>query len=118
MDYDRIILEMLDRIKTLEDEVAALKNGKATESNGNDEMKSSKKYRRLTEMLVAADGRPVSLTFSDIEKAIGFPLPSSAREHRAFWANTTSHSIALSWMCVGYKTVDVDLNKETVVFEK
>lgn len=118
MDYDRIILEMLDRIKTLEEEVAALKNGKTTESNGNDEMKSSKKYRRLTEMLVAADGKPVSLTFSDIEKAIGFPLPSSAKEHRAFWANTTSHSIALSWMCVGYKTVDVDIDKETVVFEK
>lgn len=118
MDYDRIILEMLDRIKTLEDEVAALKNSKTAESSGKDEMKSSKKYRRLTEILVAAEGKPVSLTFSDIEKAIGFSLPSSAKEHRAFWANTTSHSIALSWMCVGYKTVDVDLDKETVVLEK
>ena len=61
MDYDRIILEMLDRIKTLEDEVAALKNSKTPESSGKDEMKSSKKYRRLTEILVAAEGKPVSL---------------------------------------------------------
>ena len=119
MDYDRIILEMLDRIKNLEDEVAALKNGKATVSeNGGEEMKSSKKYRRLTDMLVSANGKPVSMTFSDIERTIGFPLPASAKEHRAFWAYTTTHSIALSWMCVGYKTVDVDLDKETVLFEK
>jgi hypothetical protein len=45
-------------------------------------------------------------------------LPDSAREHRAFWANTTSHSIALSWLSVGYKTVDVNLSSELVVFEK
>ena len=56
--------------------------------------------------------------FGDIEKAIGFSLPDSAREHRAFWANTTTHSIALSWLSVGYKTVDVDLEKEIIVFEK
>ena len=58
------------------------------------------------------------ISFEDIEKTIGFSLPDSAREHRAFWANTTTHSIALSWLSVGYKTVDVDIEKEIVVFEK
>ena len=81
-------------------------------------IKSSKKYRRLTELLTNAEGKPVSISFGDIEKAIGFSLPDSAREHRAFWANTTTHSIALSWLSVGYKTVDVDLEKEIIVFEK
>ena len=60
----------------------------------------------------------MSLTFSQIENAIGFSLPESARQYREFWANTTTHSIALSWLSVGYKTVDVNLANETVVFER
>ena len=118
MDYDRIILEMLDRIKSLEDEVAALKSIHENSNNGNEPIKSSKKYRRLTELLASAEGKPVSISFGNIEKTIGFSLPDSAREHRAFWANTTTHSIALSWLSIGYKTVDVDIEKEMVVFEK
>ena len=118
MDYDRIILEMLDRIKSLEDEVATLKNNSENSNDGNEPIKSSKKYRRLTVLLTNAEGKPVSISFGDIEKTIGFSLPDSAREHRAFWANTTTHSIALSWLSVGYKTVDVDIEKEIIVFEK
>ena len=118
MYYVSIILEMLDRIKSLEDEVAALKNNSLNSNDRNEPIKSSKKYRRLTELLTNAEGKPVSISFGDIEKAIGFSLPDSAREHRAFWANTTTHSIALSWLSVGYKTVDVDLEKEIIVFEK
>ena len=118
MDYDRIIIEMLDRIKTLEDEVAMIKVSTNTSDKKMDTAKSSKKYRRLTELLANSEGKPVSLSFKQIEEIIGFPLPDSAREHRAFWANTTSHSIALSWLSVGYKTVDVNLSSELVVFEK
>ncbi len=118
MDYDRIIIEMLDRIKSLEDEVAALKNNYGNSNDGNEPIKSSKKYRRLTELLTSANGKPVCVSFAELERVIGFSLPDSAREHRAFWANTTTHSIALSWLSVGYKTVDVDIEKEIVVFEK
>ena len=118
MDYDRIILEMLERIKALEDEVASLKGNTGNSTNGNKRIKSSKKYRRLTDLLTNANGKPVSVSFAEIEKIIGFSLPDSAREHRAFWANTTTHSIALSWLSVGYKTVDVNIEKEVVVFEK
>ena len=72
MDYDRIILEMLDRIKSLEDEVATLKNNSENSNDGNEPIKSSKKYRRLTELLTNAEGKPVSISFGDIEKTIGF----------------------------------------------
>ena len=121
MDYDRIILEMLDRIKTLEEQMAELRGSAGTVSNEQSnitEIKASKKYRRLTELLGTSHERTVSLTFDEIEKTIGFSLPRSAREHRAFWANTTTHSIALSWLSIGYKTVDVNMNMETVVFER
>ena len=119
MDYDRIILEMLDRIKHLEDEVSLLKGNNSTAPLKNDEsIKASKKYRRLTDVLDQASGAPVKLSFSDIESIIGFKLPASAREHRAFWANTTTHSIALSWLSVDYKTVEVNLDDEFIVFER
>ena len=121
MDYDRIILEMLDRIKALEDQMAEMKdygNNCRNEAREKPQMKASKKYRRLTELLDESGSKTVTLTFKQIEEAIGFSLPDSAKEHRAFWANTTTHSIALSWLCVGYKTVDVNLNTETITFER
>lgn len=119
MDYDRIILEMLDRIKALEDDVAELKGETQVNKIESNLLKMpSKKYRNLSAMLVEAGGKPVSMTFSEIEELLGFELPSSAREHRAFWANTESHSIARSWLDVGYRTMVVDLSGEKIVFEK
>lgn len=68
MDYDRIILEMLDRIKTLEEQMAELRENAGTVSNDQSdktEIKASKKYRRLTELLDASHERTVSLTFDE-----------------------------------------------------
>jgi len=119
MDYDRIILEMLDRIKTLEDDVAKLKGeNDVSKIESNLLSMPSKKYRKLSALLASANGKPVSMSFSEIEEVLGFELPASAREHRAFWANTESHSIALSWLSEGYKTMVVDLPGEKIVFEK
>lgn len=120
MDYDRIIIEMLDRIKVLEEEVNALKSGASDfeTKSSTKPIKPGKKYRHLAELLENSEGKKLSLTFSQIENTIGFSLPESARQYREFWANTTTHSIALSWLSVGYKTVDVNLENETVSFER
>ncbi|BAL01356.1 hypothetical protein OBV_41570 [Oscillibacter valericigenes Sjm18-20] len=120
MDYDRVILEMINRISVLEEKVATLeKNNDATESVETNELQApSKKYRLLSDYLHDSEDNKVTLTFNDIEKMLGFELPPSAHTHRAFWANTTSHSIALSWLGVGYETVEVDMEKEIVVFEQ
>ena len=68
MDYDRIILEMLDRIKALEDDVAELKGEtQANKIESNLLKMPSKKYRNLSAMLVEAEGKPVSMTFSEID---------------------------------------------------
>ena len=111
MEYDKIILEMLSRIKDLEEKVKELE-GTAKCQRG----KTSNKYRHLTTYLESANS-PVRLTFKELEKIIGFELPSSAYKHREFWANTKSHSIALSWLSVGYKTVEVSIENEYVIFE-
>jgi len=122
MDYDRIILEMLDRIKVLEEDVAALKNGSRetadTFPSQSDIPAPGKKYRRLTDYLINSGEERIQLSFKEIEKVLDIKLPDSAREHRAFWANTTTHSISLSWMCCGFETVDVDMKEELVTFAK
>ena len=121
MEYDKIILELLDRIKKLEAEVEQLKGGSRSEIEPDPsakKIKLSKKYRRLTEALKNSNSASVMYEFSEIEKIIGFSLPDSAYVHRAFWANTDTHSIAHGWLAAGYKVADVNLTEEKVVFER
>ena len=116
MDYDRIILELLNRVSILEERVNNLENN-ATQSK-KVTTAASKKYRFLSDYLHNSAGEAVRLTFNEIENILNDKLPSSAYQHRAFWANTESHSIAMSWMSVGYRTVEVDLANQFVVFER
>lgn len=116
MDYDRIILELLNRVSFLEERVSNLEND--TPSTKNVTATGGKKYRYLSDYLHNAAEGPVRLTFDEIEQIIKEKLPGSAYQHRAFWANTESHSIAISWMSVGYRTVEVDIANRYVVFEK
>jgi hypothetical protein len=62
----------------------------------------------------------VRLSFAEIERVIGQPLPSSARRHRAWWANerSGSHVHSRSWLEAKppRRTANVDLNGETADF--
>jgi hypothetical protein len=60
----------------------------------------------------------VHLSFVEIERIIGAPLPASARRHRPWWANerSGSHVHALAWMGAGRRTANVDLNAGFVDF--
>jgi uncharacterized coiled-coil protein SlyX len=123
MEYSQIILEMLERIKVLENKVKALedtnKNTSCVQPQSTMQLdKVSKKYRGLTDYLLSSNEKKVTLSYSQIEKILGFPLPDTARNFKqAFWANTDTHSYASSWMAVGYKT-SVDVNSDTVTFIK
>ncbi len=148
MNYDRVILELLDRINILEKKISFLeKNMHATSkyneidlscietqtsdfsirkniSNIIDTQRSTqikgtgKKYRFLSDYLIKNGQDRIKLSFNEIEKLLCFRLPKSALVHRAFWSNTTTHSIALSWLNVGYETVEIDLDNEYIIFEK
>ena len=51
-----------------------------------------------------------TLTFSQIEIILGFKLPYSAYNHRAWWANPSSvddHPYAQSWLAAGWKVETV-----------
>jgi hypothetical protein len=57
------------------------------------------------------------MTFREIEAVIGRPLPASARRHRPWWANdATGHAHARAWLDAGYRTEEVDMAGEKLVF--
>ena len=70
MNYEKMILEMFDRIVTLEEKVAMLEsaqNDKQVCVAAPEEYKSSKKYRFLSAYLKDSEEYSIKLTFSEIE---------------------------------------------------
>ena len=124
MDYNKIILELLDRIKSLEERVSKLEGNNTDEesSEKTTETKASitggQKYRALSSYLVESGKERVRLSFSEIEEILGFALSPSARKYEQYWANSTSQTLARGWLKVGYYKVEVNLPQEYVVFEK
>ena len=77
------------------------------------------KYGTLYRHLVERTSDEWRATFSEIETVLGFGLPNSARVHRPWWANQGErggHSHALAWEMAGWKTANVDMAGERVVF--
>lgn len=61
--------------------------------------------------------KAILVTFEQIESLLGEALPSSARDHRSWWANdATGHSHARSWLTTGWRVEDVDLAAGNVTF--
>ena len=80
--------------------------------------KTRSKYDPLHNYLVNLPERSVRMTFSQIERILGFELPSSARRYNAWWANQRdgNHSHARSWLDAHYETQWLDLNSQAVTF--
>lgn len=79
------------------------------------------KYAPLYRHLVAMAGPDWRTSFAEVEAVLGFRLPDSARLHRPWWANSAKangHSHALAWQAAGWKTGEVDLETETLVFAR
>ncbi len=77
-------------------------------------------YAPLAEHLVGVSGLSTQLSFAQVERILGRPLPDSALHHRAWWANDAkgSHSHATAWMGAGWLVDSVDLNAATVRFRR
>lgn len=75
-------------------------------------------YASLADHLGSVSSDVLELSFAEIERIIGRPLPASARRHRAWWANDTTgaHSHASAWTGRGWNVGGVDLNAGTVWF--
>ena len=66
-------------------------------------------YDALGDFLRAAGGTRVTLSFPEIEHAIGARLPASARKNRSWWGNTARSPHAAAWMRVGWMLDRVEL---------
>ncbi len=123
MEYSQVMLEMLERIKVLENKVKVLEEKIENTPTPKPQTamqldKVSAKYRGLAEYLLSSNKTRVTLSYSQIEEILGFALPDTARKFKqSYWANTETHSYASSWMAVGYKT-RVDIDSDTVTFIK
>ncbi len=75
------------------------------------------KYDPLQAHLEAQPDTQVSMSFTTIERLIGCRLPPSARKHRPWWSNNPRNSvITKAWLSAGYRTAQVDLRGERLVF--
>jgi hypothetical protein len=74
-------------------------------------------YTPLRHYLETIESSEWKATFCDIEHVLCASLPSSARKHNAWWSNTTiGHTHARTWLNSGWKTANVNIEREMVTF--
>lgn len=79
------------------------------------------KYAPLYCHLSSTTGSRWRATFVEIERILGFALPASARLYRPWWSNQNAsggHSLDFAWQAAGWKTEEVDLEAESLVFAR
>lgn len=77
------------------------------------------KYEPLTQFLAAQRTEEVSMSFSEIERVLGFRLPEKASGIRAWWSNNPSNNVMTkAWLAAGFVTERVDLGSRRLVFRK
>jgi hypothetical protein len=77
------------------------------------------KYDPLEQHLSSLTADTWQASFADIEALLGFPLPASARQYSAWWANNHPGSRHTStWLKVGWHTADLDIPGERVTFRR
>ena len=76
------------------------------------------KYRKLHSHLCGLTAGEWKASFADVEAIIGDKLPPAARTHRAWWANGSAMVQERAWKAAGWKTADVDMNAETLLFRR
>jgi len=78
------------------------------------------RYQPLADFLAGKKGDVWEATFEDIESLLGFPLPQSAHNYPAWWANQTGegHSQTKGWMSVGWRTAALDRERRRIRFER
>jgi hypothetical protein len=76
------------------------------------------KYSPLADFLLAQQRDEISITFAEIERIIGSPLPRSHR-YRAWWSNNSFNSVMTKvWLDAGFQSAEVDMKRRKLVFRK
>ncbi len=76
------------------------------------------KYDALARHLRKQRGPRHEMSFAQIERLVGTPLPRSSHVWRPWWANS-HHTQALNgWMAAGWEVDSVDPTNERVTFRQ
>ncbi len=76
------------------------------------------KYDPLKAFLAEQHGERVPMTFAEIERLIGSPLPKSKR-YPAWWSNNPSNNtMTRAWLEAGFTTERVDPAAQKLVFKR
>ena len=76
------------------------------------------KYDPLTTYLHQARTTEVPLTFEEVERIIGGPLPAS-KKYPAWWSNNPSNNVMTrAWLAAGFQTERVDIGSGRLVFRR
>lgn len=77
------------------------------------------RYARLAAHLESLRREKLALSFEEIERIIGGPLPPGARRHRAWWANdSVSHAQSRLWLEAGWRVASVNMTAQRAVFSR
>ncbi|MDQ0393042.1 DUF7662 domain-containing protein [Labrys monachus] len=77
------------------------------------------KYARLGDHLRQQKFAEVPMTFAEIERVTGVPLPPTALQHRAWWSNNPSNNVMTKvWLEAGFSSERVDLADRKLVFRR
>ena len=74
-------------------------------------------WSKLTERL-REQGGDLTLSFREIERVIGGPLPASAHNHAAFWSNSIRNNYSKIWRDAGFGVTRRGLGPDKICFER
>ena len=76
------------------------------------------KYEPLRRHLEGRSIQLVPMTFTEIEKVLGFKLPES-QKYPAWWSNNPTNNVMTNeWLAAGYKSEQVDIEGRRLVFRR
>jgi len=77
------------------------------------------KYSRLAKYLFEVKEDDITLSFDEVKRILGFPLPNSAFKYNPWWSNDRTHVQAEDgWMKVGWKVDKIDIQRQEVSFTR
>jgi len=78
------------------------------------------KYTPLKEHLMNRQDTAWRTTFAEVERVLRQPLPPSAHNHQAWWANERkgNHVHAHAWMDAGWHVDYINRTQKTVCFRR
>lgn len=77
------------------------------------------RYDGLAVFLRAQSAERVPMTFAEIERVTKAKLPASAHKHRPWWSNNPTNSVMTRvWLDAGFKSEQVDMAGQKLVFRR